>query len=442
MFRFLFRLILLAIVLLILGVIFAPNLVSTKWGKNAIFKIYKEVTGNTLTADKLELSWSKGQTFENLTLVYPRENATFIAPHITTDATLWQLLFSHNIGNMEMKAPQLIIHSGLLSAQLESHLKKKQLQACALLQKSYNRRAQVDSYCTNTDQLEKPAAVDSTELSHQPKHQKLLKQSAGLFPRITIGYAKVKSLPSYLGHLTIIDGNVRFSSSNLDPIELQNIALDVLLLKSQVKLKGNGKTSQESVKGDFDLALSYQQTQIDLTANLQNFPVRSLDQTVAIFEPKLKGALLESIGEAINVQLKLRNLPQTLDIFCDATSPSFSAHIETAAQDGKATLAKPALIQFNIPQSVIQKFTAVPLQNAFQGQLKIEEFSLPLSDRESFSFQATLKGEALQFPFTTVQPFALFLSTENFKNRNLLSRLILRKSISIPLSTYRQSGPT
>lgn len=378
MFRFLFRLILLAIVLLVLGFIFAPNLVSTKWGKNAIFKIYKEITGNTLTADKMELSWSKGQNFENLTLVYPKKNATFIAPHITTDATLWQLLFSHNIGNMEMKAPQLLIHSDLKTAQLDQFLKKKQLQA-----------------------------------------------SAGLFPRITIGYAPMKSLPPYLGHLTITDGNVKFSSSNLDPIELENIALDVSLLKSQVKLKGNGKTSQESVKGDFDFSLSYQptQSQIDLTANLQNFPVRSLDQTVAIVEPKLKGALLESIGQAINVQLKLRNLPQTLELFCDATSPSFSAHIETAAEDGKAMLAKPALVQFNIPQGVIQKFSAIPLQNSFQGQLKIEELSFPLSDRESFSFQATLKSEALQFPFAAVQPFAVFLSTENFKNRNFTLKI-------------------
>jgi len=42
-----------------------------------------------------------------------------------------------------------------------------------LRQSPYNRRSQVDSYCTNTDQLAKPAVVDSTELSRQPKRQKL-----------------------------------------------------------------------------------------------------------------------------------------------------------------------------------------------------------------------------------------------------------------------------
>ncbi len=42
-----------------------------------------------------------------------------------------------------------------------------------LRQSPYNRRSQVDPYSYNTDQLAKPASVDSTELSRQPKRQKL-----------------------------------------------------------------------------------------------------------------------------------------------------------------------------------------------------------------------------------------------------------------------------
>ena len=38
-----------------------------------------------------------------------------------------------------------------------------------LRQSPYNRRSQVDAYCINTDQRAKPAVVDSTELSSQPK---------------------------------------------------------------------------------------------------------------------------------------------------------------------------------------------------------------------------------------------------------------------------------
>src|SRR5476651_86191 len=102
MFRFLFRLVLLAILLLFLVFIFAPNLLSTIWGKETFFKAYKSMTGNTLTADTFDVSWWKGQNFENLTLIYPKEKTTLTAPHIKTDATLWQIVFYKDLGNMEM----------------------------------------------------------------------------------------------------------------------------------------------------------------------------------------------------------------------------------------------------------------------------------------------------------------------------------------------------
>lgn len=367
MIRFFFRLILLAIVLAALAFIFAPNIASTEWGKTVFFKVYRALTGNTLMADKFQISWWKGQNFENVTLEYPREKATFIGQKITTDATLWQMVFFHNLGNMEMTSPKVVVN-----VDLPLPVKKKISQA-------------------------------------------------GFVPSITLAYSPTKSLPSYLGHVIVKNGKVQFLSKGVDPIELQAIDLDISLLKSQIKIKGNGQTAQE---GHFDLSLVYNppQSQIDLAASLQNFPVRTIDQTIALFQPALKGAVLNAVGDAINVELKLRNLPQTLELFCDATSPSFSAHIETQTQSGIVTLTSPAMIQFQIPQVLAKKFN-IPLQNPFQGQLKIDNFSLPLDDRESFAFQATLKGEALQFPFRTFQPFALFLSTNNFKTRDFTLKI-------------------
>jgi hypothetical protein len=367
MIRFFIRLVLLAIVLAALAFIFAPNIASTQWGKTVIFKVYKALTGNTLKADRFQISWWKGQNFENITLEYPREKATFIGQTITTDATLWQLVFFRDLGNMEMTAPQVVIN-----ADLPVPVKKKISQA-------------------------------------------------GFTPSITLAHTSTKFLPPYLGQVIVKDGKVKFLSKGVDPIELQAIDLDISLLKSQIKIKGNGQTASE---GHFDLSLVYSppQSQIDLAANLQNFPVLTIDQTMGLFQPALKGALLNAVGDAINVQLKLRNLPQTLELFCDASSPSFTAHIETQTQGGIVTLRSPALVQFQIPQAFAQRLN-IPLQNRFQGQLKIDNFSLPLADRESFSFQATLKGEALQFPWGVFQPFALFLSTNNFKTRDFTLKI-------------------
>lgn len=363
MIRFFIRLILLALILVALFFIFAPNLVSTGWGKTVFFKIYKTLTGNTLNADKFQISWWKGQTFENITVEYPREKTTFKGQKITTDATLWQMLFYHDLGNMEMMAPTVVFNADLT-----------------------------------------------------PPLQRKISQ-AGFLPSIQLAHIPAKKLPPYLGHVIVKDGKAQFLSRGFDPIQLEAVNLDISLLKSQIKAQGNGETGAE---GRFDLSLVYNppQSQIDLTANLVNFPVRSIDQTVSMFQPSFKGALLSTVGDVINVQLKLRNLPELLELFCDATSPRFSAHIETQTQGGLVTLKSPAVIQFQIPQATLQTLASISLQNPLQGQLKIDNLSLPLEDRESFSFQATLKGDILQFPFGAIQPYALFLSTDNFKARN------------------------
>ncbi|HEX4839563.1 MAG TPA: hypothetical protein VFU89_03875 [Rhabdochlamydiaceae bacterium] len=370
MIKFLLRLILLVLVLLFLLFLFAPNMLSTKKGKELFFKTYKSLTGNILAADTFEISWWQGQKIENLSATFPKDKMTFIGPKILTDATLWQILFYKNLGNLDITSPQVTFNADLPN--------------------------------------------------HQRVEVKTPKLKSGFVPEITLSAVPMQSMPPYLGHITIKEGNIKFIGNGFDPIELQGVALDVALSKSVMKIKGNGRTSQGAITGDFDLALSYQPSQVDVVATLKNFPTRSIDQTVSIFKPQLKGVILGSIGEAINVELKLKNLPETLELFCDAGSPSFSAHIETTTQDGKVALAAPALIQFQIPESLLP---SIPLKNPFKGQLKIETFSLPLNDRENCAFQATLKGEALEFPFGTIQPFALFLATDSFKTRQFTLKI-------------------
>ncbi|MBS0647817.1 MAG: hypothetical protein JSS10_01175 [Verrucomicrobia bacterium] len=368
MIRFFLRLILLAIAVIALLFIFAPNIISTGWGKTVFFKVYKTLTGNTLTADKFQISWWKGQTFENITIEYPREKTTFAGQQITTDATLWQLLFYHDLGNMEVMGPTVVFNANLT-----------------------------------------------------PPLQRKISQ-ASFLPSIQLAHIPAKKLPPYLGHVIVKEGKAQFLSRGFDPIELDAINLDISLLKTQIKVQGNGEAG---TAGRFDLSLIYNppQSQIDLSANLVNFPVRSIDQTAGMFQPSFKGVLLNAVGDAINVQLKLRNLPEVLELFCDAASPSFSAHIETQTLGGLVTLKAPAVLQFQIPPAALQKLASLPLQNPLKGQLKIDHLSLPLADRESFAFQATFKGDTLQFPLGVIQPYALFISTDNFKARHFTLKI-------------------
>ena len=71
------------------------------------------MTGNTLTADTFDISWWHGQKFENLTVIYPKDKLTFNGSKVTTDATLWQILFYKDLGNLEMTSPQVIFNADL-----------------------------------------------------------------------------------------------------------------------------------------------------------------------------------------------------------------------------------------------------------------------------------------------------------------------------------------
>ena len=59
----------------------------------------------------------------------------------------------------------------LLEISEENIPKEPEKSALELGQSPYNRRSQIGSYCINTDQLAKPAVVDSRELSLKPKNR-------------------------------------------------------------------------------------------------------------------------------------------------------------------------------------------------------------------------------------------------------------------------------
>jgi hypothetical protein len=345
MIKLLFRLILLALILLGLGVVFAPNLAATKWGKSVILKLYKTITGNTLNVGALQIDWMGGQVLEGVSFKDKTGQVIFEGKKITTDATLWQIAFYHNFGSMQIDSPKVVFHAEL------------------------------------------------------PK--KLAWLQAGFVPVL----GAIPSQPLYFGHVVVTNGEAQFFSPGFDTIELQNVTLDATLFQSEVKLQGSGLSIQGNVQGKFEIAGQYTSiSDIDFSAALENFPVRSIDQLVTLIHPDLKGSVVDAIGNAMTVQLKVKNLPNTLELFCNAKSPTFSAHLETTSQGGIVTLAAPAVFQFQLPN--------------FQGELKIDTLSLPLVDKESFAFQSTLKGNPIQFSWGTIEPFTLFLSTENFKTRN------------------------
>ncbi len=387
MIKGLFRLIGFLILLVILCFIFAPNLLSTNVGKAAFFKLYRTITGNILKADDLKLSWWKGQKLQNISWSNPSKKIALQVDSAQTTASLWQIIFYHDLGDLHLIAPKTVISTDF------------------------------------TPPLPQPPA----------------RSQAGFIPTIAAGSLKSSFVTPYYGQIVLDKGEVQFVGKEFSPIDLKDIHLEASLLKSQIKLSSRGTTSQDTIGGNFDLSLLYvpEQSQIDLAAELHNFPIRSLDQMIFFSQPALRGSLLTSIGEAIDIKLTLCNLPQTLAFYCNASSPSFNAKIETKTEGGLVTLTAPATIQFQVPPAIFQKLTSLTLEGPFHADVKIDNFSMPLEDKESFAFQATLHGEASHLLGNEIPAFSLLLSTQNFKSRNFTlkidsSELQLNSSLHLP----------
>jgi len=75
--------------------------------------------------------------------------------------------------NLSLNAKSSLFASFYASSKAAFRTQQARFLSFRLCQSPYNRRSQVDSYCINTDQLAKPTVVNSTELSRQPKRQKL-----------------------------------------------------------------------------------------------------------------------------------------------------------------------------------------------------------------------------------------------------------------------------
>lgn len=360
MFRLIFRLIFLALILLGIGVVFAPNLASTKWGKSVVLKIYKAITGNTLAIESAHLSWSKGQQIEGVSFKNRTGDVAFEGKKISTDATLWQIAFYHDLGKLEAWAPHLEVKTTL--------------------------------------------------------PQKIVWLQGGLLPLIGVA----APTPVFFGHILAYQGTAQFISPGFDPISLNDIQLDASIFNHQLKLKSSGQTQQGNVQGKFQVEGSYSSlSNFEGVVTVSDFPVRSIDQLVALSEPKLQGAVVGAMGEAINIDLKVKNQPKALDLFCVATSPSFSAQIETQTKENLVTLSKPAIVRFEIPQKLISSWA----QDALKAQLKIDQLELPLDHKEQFSCQMTLKTDRLLLRWRDLDPLTVFISTNDFSQRDFTLKI-------------------
>jgi hypothetical protein len=369
------------LVLLFVGVI--PSLLSTEWGKETFIQSFNYLSKSSLKIEGLHVSWMGPQRIENIEWKDSRGDVRFLCPKIATEAPLSRIVFQHDIGHMTLEAPQIT-----LVAKARSERPLPPLEQVGL------------SFAVAKEGIPPQGPI----LAYHPLFK------LGLFDWI-----------KYCGQLDLEQGTVTFLSEKLPPLKFDKLDLYLSRLhKDELHIQTACQIVEKDFAGTFTMAgavtdIGTSRQDIALESKLLNFPIRSVDQIAAVFQPQLEGFFISLIGEALSADLKLKSSAETLSIDIDATSSQFSAYARTQASGTDISLHAPALFTWSLSPEVLDKLTGIKTTEDVRALLKINRFSLPIGNQQAFSFQAELSTSPLVLPNMRVEPMRLSLSTENFQ---------------------------
>lgn len=355
-------------VLIIIAVLCLPMFFSTTAGKKMLIKMISNRTGFQIQIEELSLSWFGSQMAEGIRArkVYrgsldPNENnrpddkekVDFTAQQIETNSPLWKIIFLHDLGQMKMMSPDMKI--------------------------------------TNPFHLSPTGFI-----------RKRSYQSASFAPKINLGMAKIQ-IPMK-GKIDLEQGKMEFISPGMESISFDEIQLALNLMSNEeVDLALNCTTSQQ---GQIAIKAAISQLNapfpnIFAQTNINQLPVRGIDQMASLFNPEFSGLLYDFLGPTINLGCHLTASAGNFDLRLNAASPQINAYIATKSLNGILSLKSPAEFNFKFTPSLLQKaaklypvLQSFSLENPFVLQTTIEQFTCPVPrntrDLLQSSFQATL----------------------------------------------------
>lgn len=302
--------------LLIVLFFLAPTLISTGWGKKRVEDKVGRSLGGTVSIDDLSLSWFSSQSIKGIAFRDASGQVVLNCPMVKGDSSLWDLLFSQDLGGWTVTSPEYTVRSSLL-----------------------------------------PTA------SLKPSMKGIAK--AGLLPEVTLSVAGLQSFfRGYYGKLAVTDGKIVVVSPNIDPITFNQIALTASLPKTNSPLQINlqCKTVQQQVQGNVSVTATLSDLEANIPsvsakASLVQLPVFGIDQIVSKFHPPMDGLLLSLIGPTIDINLDVDSAKDAFQLNLDANSPQFNARLSTHGFDGVISLKTPGLIKLTMPPKSFAKFS-------------------------------------------------------------------------------------
>lgn len=197
--------------------------------------------------------------------------------------------------------------------------------------------------------------------------------------------------------------------------------------KESSKFQLYGKTIFGSQQGSIDLNLSIhdifnhqptfnieQLNQMQIRANIRNFPVSLLDEVVTLSKPELRNSLLSLLGEKLDLTIQGSKGAESFDFTGELNSPTAHAKIVGSFdKDHKLLLTSPAIIHYTLQPAALDILGMNPLKlnNSMQIQMVVDQDSkgIDLNDISSLQLKGMLHIDQIKLsnPTAVLQKLTL-----------------------------------
>lgn len=373
--------------LLLIFVAALPSILSTRWGKETILSLYKK---QKIEVNSLSLSWWGGQEAQGVKVLDAQMHPFFTVESIKTDASLWQLLWTRDVGEMDIRAPRLFLKS------------------------------------------QPPVTTTAAPASAPSEKRKETTTTVSLFT----------------GKVHVQDAEIDVETAGLDPIAFRGMNIESTLIDSSlVDVNATGNSVQGNLSGQFtihgkaDLS-NLQAPSIDLQATIQGLPVRGVDQLLALAAPTYAGLLLEGIGQTMDLTLSGKLAAKEGSLNLQLTSPNCKGGLQATSSAQGLSLTAPAQFSVTLTPALITKLSplfpemrGIGLKTPTIALLKVESCQIPLA-ASGYDFQNSLFSGNLSLSQASAlyngQEIALSTFDIGFSTQNL------QQSLNVELSTTAQ----
>ena len=296
-----------------------PTLLSTDFGKNILTNRVKQ-----LHIDKLSLSWFGPQTIQGVQ--YQTKEMKVSIHSFSTECSLFRIaLHKGDIGQTALVSPHILL--SLPSEEGKPNLTSEKV----------------------------------SKFKKKEKHSK-------------------PSWKNLSGALTITDGKVEVQKKGVEMVSLDEIYVNLIIAqkKSTLSITSHGRTKQNDLIGDFSISGKLGENLYEGLVQINNLPMKGLDQLIGLVNPSLHGILTEAIGETLNVTIDAKSPTTVLQI----RSNHINVDLSGVYKEETFSLTQRGSLVWTIKPSVSQKLKLPYYSEGYKEDLlliaHLDAFILPI----------------------------------------------------------------